>query len=109
MSESDDGGFVFGPPPELLEQQRQQYEAMRAHNEANVRRQDAFVESLDEEQLRMLRSLIAAAVDNPPFGSYLVGWMASILKYKYNVCQYCGEHHITLDDILTAHPDPENN
>lgn len=115
MSDSDDApppspdgphfhgipGFL---PPELQEHLRKQLETQNELNESNVRNQDTFIDSLDEDQLRMLRGMIQSAIDDNAFGSYMVGWISSILKYKHNICQYCGNKHATYDDLLAAHP-----
>lgn len=113
MSDSDvpDGpeghpAFAFVSPAELHEHMRKQFETAHALNESNVRRQDDFVEGLDEDQLRMFRGFLKASLEAPDYGQYMVGWVSAILKAKYKVCQYCGEKHESYDDLLTAHPDP---
>lgn len=98
---------VFISPAEMQEHMRKQYEIQHALNESNVRRQDAFVEGLDEDQLRMFRGFIKSSLENPDYGQYMVGWVSAILKIKYNVCQYCGEKHESYEDLLSAHSNGE--
>lgn len=115
MSDSDGpppdgsmGGVPSFLPREVQQHLRQQFETMNALNESNVRRQDAFIEGLDEDQLRMTRGMIKAALDDPSFGSYMIGWISAILKIKHNICQYCGDKHATYEDLLTAHPEGDS-
>lgn len=112
MSDSDNHGHSSEPPPwmppEVQQQMREQYENIHALNESNVRRQDAFIEGLDEDQLRMFRGMVRAGLDEPDFGNYMIGWISAVLKIRYNVCQHCGNKHETFEDLLNSHPEGEN-
>lgn len=115
MSESgeqpDDDGpkYVFHGgipiPLEVHEQLEQQKANVHELREQNVRAQDEFIESMDEDKLRMFRGFVGGIIDDPSYGNYMLGWISSILKIKYNVCRLCGDKHLSLEDLTSAHPE----
>lgn len=76
-------------PPEL----QAALDHHRMHSEQSAHDSRDFLESLDEEQLRILRGMIRVIDLNESAGSYYAGIVSAILSQKFHVCLGCGKKH----------------
>lgn len=90
----------FGEMPEEVRraiEQQQDQQAMEA--EVLRHRIDAFFESLDVEQLTVMRIIMThAGAGGSAYTSYVEGVCGTMLKYKFHLCG-CGKNHE--EELLT--------
>ena len=107
--------FAFGPfgPIELTDEQRAELQRQKdlhnmAHEEA-MRSVNALLDSLDVEQLTTLKMMLGATQGdaNDSYSTHTMGWISSLLYYKFGICGACGKKHDDPDDILKETPDGE--
>lgn len=96
--------FPIGEVPEEVKAQfERQIELQRMNAEDRVRAQTDLMERLSADDLAIVRDFVRNAVADAQYGSYLNGWMSHILQSKYLICQFCGEKHETVEQMLAAH------
>lgn len=100
--------FPIGEIPEELKQEMmRQVELNHMNAEDRVRAQTDLMERLSADDLTIVRDFVRNAVADAQYGSYLNGWMSHILQSKHKICQYCGETHESMEDMLIAHAPKE--
>jgi hypothetical protein len=75
----------------LLEQQRQN-ELMHMAQQDSIHHKQEFLESLDESQLKELRSILDWVDGAPSANGYIQGLVTWLLRQKFGHC-ICGENH----------------
>jgi hypothetical protein len=98
--------FPFGDVPEEVRQQMQQAaDDQHALQESQVRELEDFIEGLAVDQAKMMRGIIRLATQDPSYGAYINGWLSHMLRFKFSICQVCGEKHEELspEAIIAAH------
>lgn len=99
--------FVMGEPSEEQKAEMQRIAQMREMAmEEGTQRVNRFLDSLDAEQLGMLKSMMNMAVAREGYAVHMIGWIGSLMHYKHDVCPGCGNKHNTPEELMAAH---ENN
>lgn len=92
--------FLMGEPTPEQEaeiKRRRDLHDMAHHDAVNAT--SALIESLDEEHLRTLKTLMFTTVgdERDSFAMHTIGFISSRLHEKFGVCLACGEKHTELD------------
>lgn len=96
--------FAFGEPDEEQKaemERRRQLQEMAM--EEGVQRVNNFIDSLDVEQLKTLKGMISLSINMNGYGLHMIGWLGSLLNFKFKVCSACGKAHETPEELLAAH------
>lgn len=88
-------------PPEV----REMIEHNKMHAEANAHEIRDFLDSLDEDQLRVFRGILASLAINKRGIQYFMGLVGGLMSAKFGVCLACSQKH---DDELEKMASPDN-
>ena len=92
-------------PPEV----QAAMEHQQMHDETNAHAIKHFFESLNEEQLIMLRRILSMVDNRAEFGPYYTGLITALLNSKFGVCIACSQKHDEQLENLVEFSDEKKN
>lgn len=96
--------FVFGEPSD---EQKAEIKRIREEREmameAGTQRVNNFLDTLDADQLSLLKGMMNSASSMEGYAVHMVGWIGSLMHYKFDVCPGCGKKHNSVEELMEAH------
>ena len=106
-------GFEFFAFDDLPQPIKDEIEKHRMEHETSQHEFKHFWDSLDEQQLKMLRRLFTNAANESHAAAFYSGLAVAQLDSRHEVCLGCGEKHseqlkkLVSDESKTDEPEPE--